>query len=276
MILKNTVLFLTVGLGLLMSGCTTYYYSTVQSYEKELVRNENGSFRASHNDLSVTYSFKDLGGKVVYEIHNESDDPVFVDWSRSVIIAEDYAVQLRDNNARFHGEVNTTTYHFSNSNYTTSSGSISGRVLLPQSDLFVPPHAKVVHSPMALSRVLNLDIPAYMYQKRDIGLSSVRFAEFSQENTPLKFRSYLTIVNDRDKSQTVFEDVFFISEIIKTGSKNDLLSRDVQQRGDIFYIEIVNQNAVTAGWIVAGAAAVGGLILLAPHMPVEEPSTPAY
>ncbi|RNC64682.1 hypothetical protein [Proteiniphilum sp. X52] len=276
MILKNAVLFLIVSLGLLTSGCTTYYYSTVQSYEKELLRNQDGSFRTSRNDLSVNYSFKDLGGKVVYEIHNESEDPVFVDWSRSVIIAEDYAVQLRDNNARFHGDVSTTTFHFSNTNYSASSGSISGRVVLPQSDLFVPPHSKVVYSPMALSRILNLDIPAYLYRKRDIGLSSVRFINFTEEDTPLKFRSYLTIVNDRDKSQTVFEDVFFISEIIKTGSKNDLLSRDVQQRGDIFYIEIVNRNAVTAGWIVAGAAAVGGLILLAPHMPVEEPSTPAF
>lgn len=275
MILKNTVLALIVGLGLMLSGCTTYYYTTVQSYENELQQTEKGSFRTSRSNLSVTYSFRDLGGKVIYEIHNESDDPVFVDWSRSVIIAEDYAVQLRDNNARFHGDVSTTTYHFSNSNYTVSSGTISGRVVLPQNDLFVPPHSKVVHSPMSLSRVLNLDIPRDLYKKRDIGDSSVRFIDFTEGDTPLKFRSYLTIVNDRDKSQTVFEDTFFVSKIIKTTARNNLLSGDVLQRSDIFYIEVVNSNAVTAGWIATGAVVIGGLILLAPHLP-DTPNTPSY
>jgi hypothetical protein len=45
-----------------------------------------------------------------------------------------------------------------------------------------------------------------------------------------------------------FEDVFFISEDNKTGSKNDLF-RDIQQRGDIFYIEIVTECRY-CGWIV--------------------------
>lgn len=268
MILKDAILPLIMGFGLMLSACTTYYYTTVQSYEKELPQNERGLFRTTQGNLSVTYSFKDLGGKVMYEIHNESNDPVFVDWSHSVIIAEDYAVQLRDNNVHFHGDVSTTTYHFSNSNYTASSGTVSGRVILPQNDLFVPPHSKVVHSPLSLSSVLNLNIPEDLYEKCDIGYSPVRLIDFTEEDTPLKFRSYLTIVNDRDKSQTVFEDTFFISNIIKTSNRNNLLSGDVLQRSDMFYIEAVNKNATTAGWIVAGAAAIGGLILLGSnHIP---------
>lgn len=270
---KNVVLLLIVGLGLMLSGCTTYYYSTVQSYEKELPQNGNGSFRTTRGDLSITYSFRDLGGKITYEIQNESDDPVFVDWSRSVIIAEDYAVQLRDNNVHFNGDVSTTTYQFSNSDYVTTTGSVSGRVTLPQNDLFIPPHSKAVHSPMSLSSVLNLDIPEDLYEKRYVGASSVHYIDFTDEDTPLKFRSYLTIVNDRDKSQTVFEDTFFISEMIKTGAKNNVLTGDVLRRSDMFYLEIVNRNAATTGWIIAGAAAVGGLILLAPHSS-DVPSSP--
>ncbi|OJV89903.1 MAG: hypothetical protein BGO34_06355 [Bacteroidia bacterium 44-10] len=248
----------------------------VQSYEEGIIRDENGSFRTSKNNLSVTYAFKDLGGNIVYEIHNESDDPVFVDWSRSVIITEDYALQLKDNNVRLDGSVNTTTYHFSNSNYSSSTGSISGSVVLPQNDLFVPPHSKVVYSPMALSRVLDLDIPKDLYWTRDVGVSQVKYLIFTEEDTPLKFRSYLTIVNDRDKSQTVFENKFFISEIIRTTSRNNILSGDVMRRSDRFYIEIVNQNAVTVGWIAAGAAIIGGVLLLAPHVDTEVPDFPSF
>lgn len=272
MILKNTVLFLTVVLGLLTSSCTTYYYSTVQSYDKQLPQDGSGLFSTSRNEISVTYSFKDSGGKIVYEIHNNSEDPVFVDWSRSVIIAEDHAIQLRDRDAYFHGNVTTTTYQFSNSDYVTSAGSISGRVVLPQNDLFIPPHSKVIHSPMSLSSVLDLDIPKDVYMKRDIGVSSVYFIDFTENDTPLKFRSYLTIVNDRDKSQTVFEDTFFISEIVRTGARNDRLHVDVQRRNNLFYIEVLNQKAATAGWIIVGVATLGGLILLSSQTP-DMPST---
>lgn len=272
MISRNITLALITGLVLLTSfSCTTYYYSTVRPYGSETLQNEDGSFQTKtpRRDLSVTYSFKDLDGKIIYKIHNDSDDPVFVDWSRSVIIAEDHAVQLKNNEAYFQGDANTTTYRFSDSDYAFSSGNISGTVVLPQTDLFIPPHSKIEYSPMELSRILNLEIPAYLYQKRNIGNSEVSFANFTEENTFLKFRSYLTLINDRDKSQIVFEDTFFISEIIKTGSKNILLTRDALQRNDFFYIEDINKSAVNTGWIVAGVAVAGGLILLAPH--VHEP-----
>lgn len=268
-------LFYLLLLGVLLPGCKTYYYSMVQSFEEEIIQDENGSFCTSKNNLSVTYAFKNQGGNVVYEIHNESDDPVFVDWSRSAIIAEDYVQQLRDNNLRLDGRVNSTTYHFSNSNYSTSTGSISGSVVLPQNDLFVPPHSKATYSPMALSRVLNLDIPDNLYWTRDVGKSQVKYLTFNKQDSPLRFRSYLTIVNDRDKSLTVFENKFFISEIIKTTSRNNILSEDVMRRSDRFYIEIVNQNAVTIGWIAAGAAIIGGVILLVPHIDTEVPDFPS-
>lgn len=270
---NNALLSLLIGMGFLLSACKTHFYPVVDSYQEGLFRNEDGSFGATRDSLSVTYSFKDSGGNVVYEIHNASSDPVFVDWSRSVLIAEDHAVQLRDNIARFDGRAITTTYQFSNSNYGVHTSDISGQIVLPQNDLFIPPRSKIEYSPMSLSRILNLDIlPASLFQKRDVGYTPVKFVKFSEENTPLKFRSYLTIVNDRDKTRTVFEDQFFISEIVKTSSKNSLLDNDVMRRGDMFYIEKTNDNAVIWGWIATGAAVTAGIILLSPHLPEVPPT----
>lgn len=269
--MKNPFIFFLLLASLLLPSCTTYYYSSVESYENQLVANEDGSFTTSHNDISVTYSFKDLGGKVMYEINNESGDPIFVDWSRSVLIAEDYAVQYKDNTAHFGGNVNTVTYRFSNSDYVTSSGSVSGQIVLPQNELFVPPHSKTVYSPMSLSRVLDVrQFPQTAFDKRVEGASEVFFITFSEKDTPLKFRSYLTIVNDRDKSQTVFENTFFIAEIVKSSSQNPLLARDVKLRGDWFSIEVVNKTTATLGWTAVGVAMLGGMIWmgsLQPEMP---------
>lgn len=269
--MKNSCIFFLLLASLLLPSCTTYYYLSVKSYENQLMANEDGSFTTSCNDISVTYSFKDLGGKVVYEIQNESDDPIFVDWSRSVLIAEDYAVQYKDNLARFGGNVSTVTYRFSGSDYVTSSGSVSGQIILPQNELFVPPHSKTVHSPMLLERVLDVQqFPQTVFDKRVEGASDVFFITFSEKDTPLKFRSYLTVVNDRDKSQTVFENTFFIAEIVKSSSQNPLLARDVKLRDDWFSIETVNKTSATLGWIAAGVAVLGGTIWLGgiqPEMP---------
>jgi len=230
--MKNLALSLCLVGSLFLTGCTTYYYTTVQSFKNQIPQNKNGSFTAENNNISVTYSFIDTGGKIMYEINNKSDDPVFVDWSRSVLVAEDYAVPYRDNKARINGSVETmtTTYRFSNSNYTssTSSGNLTGEIILPQNDLFVPPHAKTSYSPLALSSALDLSsIPKSSYQKKSDGITTIHVASFSEKDTPLKFRSYLTIVNDRDKSQTVFEDTFFVSKVIKTGTENPQLAKGV-------------------------------------------------
>ena len=251
--------------GLLLQGCLTYYYPAIKSFENRIPQNKNGSFTAENSRISVTYSFKNSGGKIVYEINNESDDPIFVDWSRSVFIAEDYAVPYLNNKAQIGGsvEATTTTYRFSKSNYVTSTsyGDLKGEIILPQNDLFIPPHAKTSYSPLQLSAVLNLDkIPASSYQKQNNGIATLNVASFSEENTPLKFRSYLTIVNDRDKSQTVFEHTFFVSDIIKTGSENPQLTLGVNS-GSRFYIQVANKDAQTTGWVIAGALGVGLIVL---------------
>lgn len=266
-LVKWFVLHVVVGVSFVLTGCRTYFYPTIQSSEIGLYQLQDGSFETSKDNVFVIYSFKDSGGNLVFEIINESDDPVFVDWSRSVLIAEDRALQMRDNVARFQGSAVTTTYRFSDSNYDVHSSSISGNVVLPQNDLFIPPRSSVVYSPMVLSRVLDLDIPRSFYQKRDIGHSTVRYLKFSEESTPLRFRSYLTIVNDRDKTHTVFEDQFHVSEIVRTLTKNDLLHNDTYRRGDMFYIEKVNRGVVNASWAVVGVASLAGLIWMGVNAP---------
>jgi hypothetical protein len=263
---KITFLLCLIG-GFIFSSCTTYYYSAVRSFDNQILQNEDGTFTTENNQISVTYSFEGSGGKIVYEIDNQSDDPIFVDWSRSVLIAEDYAVQYRQNNARIDGRVRatTTTYRFSNSNYSssTSFGDLTGQIVFPQADLFIPPRSRISHSPLALSSVLDLNIPATSYERQDFGLGvTANVASFSEEDTPLIFRSYLTIVNDRDKSQTVFENTFYISEIIRINSRNSFLMNEVNRSGDKFYIAATNQRAERAGWWTIGIIAVGGLILL--------------
>jgi hypothetical protein len=262
---KYLILLLCFIGGLFFSSCTTFYYSAVRSFDNQIPQNEDGTFSVENNNISVTYLFGASDGRIVYEINNQSDDPIFVDWSRSVLIAEDYAVQYRSNNARIDGIARTftTTYRFTASDFVSSAShsDLTGQIVFPQNELFIPPRSRVSHSPLALSSVLNLDISSHLFERQSIGIGAItaNVASFSEDNTPLKFRSYLTIINDRDGSQTVFEDTFFVSEIIRAGSRNDFLTNQANNRGDRFYIRVGNRAAQGFLW---GVVAVGGLVLL--------------
>ena len=267
-------LFLLLFIPLALSGCSTYYFTTVKPYNAPNQINKDGSYTSvSENKIEVTYSFRDRNGNIVFDINNRSDDPLFVDWNRSSLIIEHHAANIKKNQSRLPQNIPVTIYQFGDVNAPIVTDNRTGRVVLPQDDLFIPPYTNVAFSPMSLSNVMNEKIvPDSLYLKKTIGVNTVKYIDFSEENTPLIFRSYLTIVNDRNETQTIFEDIFYISGIIHSGSADDLLMQDVRNRGDFFYLEAENKTVTTIGWTVAGVAIVGGLVLLAPYSS-PEPTT---
>lgn len=260
---KYTSLILIVLAVAILSSCNSYYYAIVRSDNDELPMNNDGTHTATKNGISVTYSFKDEGGNIYYEIANNTNDPLFVDWSRSVLIAEDFATQYKSNRANFSGEITTTTYRFTNLNTKTeyvssTTGKASGTVTLPQNDLFIPPHAKVIHSPLSLSYIYSSDVFKNFSKKR-----ATQNRGFSEENIPLSFRSYLTIINDRDQTHTVFENNFYISGVIPTSTPDFLQRGNMRQNGNTFRISVANRGVYILGWTLVGIASIAGIILLA-------------
>lgn len=261
--MKNTIILFVLALGLSLSGCSTYYYAAVNSFENRLPSNEDGSYSSEKNNVVVTYSFVNLNGDVVYEIFNESDDPVYVDWNKSVLVTEDLVAGNKNL------PKNTTTYQFSNDQQMIEDET-GEYVHVPQNTLFVPPHSRAGHSPIALGDIYNMKSPRVKYGTVNIGETKLKGLYYNPENSPLVFRSYLTIVNDRDKSETVFEDMFFISKAFKTVSKNNFLMNMMKNRGDMFYTSEINKAGKTLTWIgLIGLIAVGAAF--APEEYIENP-----
>ena len=100
-------------------------------------------------------------------------------------------------------------------------------------------------------------LPKQHYEKVSIGGSTVKGIVFSPENSPLMFRTYLTVVNGNDQSETVFEDLFFISRAYKVNSANNLLMSYAKQRGDIHYFSETNATGQVLGWTTAVVLLVG-------------------
>ena len=240
--MKNPFLFLLIGAGLLTSGCSTYYFSTVESYHNRIPATENGYFTTEKNGIVVTYSFNEYGGTVNYEVYNTSDNQLFIDLSKSTLVAEDFAVQ--------HGK-------------RASDAGSSDSANQSDTKLFVPPHSRTSFSPVLLYDLYDMRLPKQHYEKVSIGGSTVKGIVFSPENSPLMFRTYLTVVDGNDQSETVFEDLFFISRAYKVNSANNFLMSYAKQRGDIYYFSETNTTGQVLGWttaivVVVGVAALTG------------------
>lgn len=227
--MKN-VFFLPL-LVVLLSSCSTYFYSYVNSYGDTLEQKENGDYVKSGDNVRITYSFSQQDGEVIYEIENKSENPITVDWNRSVLSVNDNVYQ-RNSNANFKGRVNVSSIS------SSSIGTVSGSVELPNDKLYIPAQTKARYVPISLSSLFNTQtIPNSSFSKDFIGISEVKAADFTEENSPLVFKSHLTIIDEKEKSESIVEDTFYISRVIKMKEENDFLVDDARNKGNMFYIK---------------------------------------
>lgn len=218
-------------LAVLLSGCSTYFYSYVKSYEDTLEQKDNGDYVKPGDDIHITYSFSQQNGEVIYVIENRTENPISVDWNRSVLSVENNVYQY-NSDANFRGSMkirNSSSF---------STGKVSGKVELPQDKLYIPPHAKARYVPISLSHIFNTQaIPDFCFKKEYIGISEMKIADFTEENSPLVFKSHLTIIDEKEKNESILEDAFYISRVIKTKDTNEILIDDARNKGNMFYIK---------------------------------------
>lgn len=272
--MKNSFILLLLGFGLLTSGCTTYYFSTVESYHNRLPAAKDGYFSTTKNNIVVTYSFREYGGKVNYEVYNMSNDPVFIDLDKSTLIAEDYAIHQAQSASgpNESAKVYEAIAQNLSSDTTISAVNLLKQFSQSQNKLFVPPNSRTNFSPVSLYDLYNMRLPKQVYNQVRVGEGSIRGIYFTPANTPLMFRTYLTVVNGKDQSETVFEDIFYVSRAYKITSSHDILMGFVKQRGDTYYFSETNENAKLLGWTIAAVAIVAGAAALSGAEVVEETS----
>lgn len=152
-----------------------------------------------------------------------------VDWERSVLIVENRVTPINQNQARFTGYINTTTYRFGGQT-GYGSGSVSGSILLPQNKLFITPHSKVAYSPVSLfETILSSKSIKKIYKNIDNTQVEIDNLSFTEFNSPLTFKSYVTLINEKDESRIVFEDTFYVANYSRAsnlkGFKNNTLKK---------------------------------------------------
>lgn len=246
--MKNVVLLVVISL--FTSCSSTYFYATLDTPNDYVEKVENGDFLLETDSLWVAYCFKGENAPIQITAFNKLDVPLYIDWNRSALIMDGMAL----------------TYAGDKFNYSEEWSEWGRHVSVANSDntTFIPPNTMVSEIPFYLSPNFE-QISKKEYRKSYLGNKSsesvsVNRIDYNEENSPLRFQSYLTVYAQPEKPM-IFLQNFYLRNIIKTsGVKPRDLGENLADRGDLFYV--VKQANNTALYTTLGIIGAAGVIAL--------------
>ncbi len=234
------------------SCSSTYFFATLDTTNDYVEKVENGDFLFETDSLWIAYCFKGENAPVQITAFNKTNNPLYIDWSRSALIIDNMAI----------------TYAGEKMNYSEEwydSESVAKRnVSVAVSDhvTFIPPQTMVSEIPLYLSSNFE-GIDKKSYRNSHLGNAysesvRVKRLDFDESATPLKFRSYLTVYAQPEKPMVYTQD-FYLKSLIRTGGvKPNELPSNMADRGDFFYtIKPADNSPLYVTLSVIGLAGLG-------------------
>ncbi|WP_342646604.1 hypothetical protein [Mucilaginibacter sp. CSA2-8R] len=250
-------------LGLLvlaLASCSTYQVNVLSS-TNTTKDDKTGVFNFENDSVKITYSFSGNNAPVSIQVFNKMDKPLYVDWQRSAAIIGNDAVSYMPNQVNISGRYDGQTYSWQSrprsavSNYSSTSGTISAVADLPKNTTFLPPHSQAGNVPILLTKD-RFQLPDSGYRKEKINLfdgnssmrAEIQVADFMKDNSPLKFKSYLTLYTQDGSvvKPMAYQHEFYVSKIVNINTEPYYLPEFQRQRGDFFLNAKLPQTSTAA------------------------------
>lgn len=225
-------LFLLSGL-LLLSSCSTYYCSTMNSRDSYTIKNEYGEFVVEGDSLDVVYSFYGHNAPITVGVVNKMSKPLFVDWSKSGIMIDDVPTSyiesqedLKDDDTKL------TDFAYFLNNFDNLS--------------YAKPYSRLNRQILELTNFNFHKINDSLYNKWNTEADSwgenkkYQTIRFVEADSPIYLRTFLTVYEDSRSLKDAFyyENTFYMSELIKLkGASPESIAAFRERRGDFFYVK---------------------------------------
>jgi hypothetical protein len=266
--MRKLFLFLIAGVSL--SSCSRYYVSTLES--SNTIKNEaTGEFKFENDTLAITYNFHGDNAPISIELYNKLNEPLYVNWQKSALIKGDRATSYSGKQITFNAELSGSSlggFELINGLQTTDyDAKISGAATLQEEISFIPPKSRITKIPLKLAQIDYKAISDTLYQRSYIPLAGRpgvwgKEATFNSQNSPLNFKSYLTLYTQKENKQQIFylRHFFYITNLIKTGQNQKVITALERKPGILLYYSETTgygkaMNGVGIGALAAGAAA---------------------
>jgi hypothetical protein len=228
--------------------------------------NEHQEFVYENDSIRLIYNFNGQNAPVNITVQNKLRVPVFIDWPKSALIINDQAVSYVPVEMKIEGGVHGSSYSVGSrgSSYAVRSGSINATASLPPSVDFIPPQSYFTRNPMGLTNQFIENVPESAFHRLRYSVVDgykvqVKAAVFTESTSPLRFKSYLTLMIGEPGAKPVsFEHAFFISQLMTTGQGPGVIWWSHPNPGNQFFIS----NTSGAGAAVVAMTLVGGALVV--------------
>lgn len=259
-------LFILAFASFAFTSCSKYYINTIES--ANILKDEKtGVFRFENDSIKLTYSFFGENAPIQIAVQNKMAIPLYIDWSKSALILNDKAVSYSGNKVLIAGTFSADSYSFyQQSRYT--DGSIDASAALPESVTFIPPSSMIDRTPLYLTNSDFNSLPDSAYKAKEYiypaqGVIKVKAAYFTRDNSPLSFKSYLTLFTIIDKvvKPLAFQHDFYISKSIRTQVSPKNVAEYQNKSPDLFYTHKATGYGKVIGGVAVATAVVGAGVI---------------
>lgn len=268
--MKKLILPAFLALSTLFASCSKYQVNVLSS--PNTTKNpQTGNFDFENDSVKISYSFYGINAPVDIQVYNKLDKPLYIDWQRSAVIIGDKAVSYASNKITIDGSIEayTNTFRLGRDNIwgdpSFTNGSINAVATLPKDVMFLPPHSQAnsvtVHLTNGYLSIADSALRREEATYRDDFAArklSVKSANFTRENSPMLFKSYLTLytVNNNEIRPVAYQQDFYVSRTVTTISDPKHFDEFTQKRGDYF----INTKRTGYGKFMMGAGVAAVIV----------------
>ncbi|MDR6196207.1 hypothetical protein [Siphonobacter sp. SORGH_AS_0500] len=204
----------------------------VVTLQSDNVTLQDNKFVYDTDTLRITYNFQGENGVIRMNIYNKLGVPLYVDWKRSAFIKGTEKFDYWVDEAYFQGQYNGTTgtdlrpslNRYNQFLYGYTWGSFQGIIRKEEQVSFIPPKTEINQSRFMVAPGKGWQLPTFESTIEEVELPSsesnhkkktalVRY-EFSNKNTPLSFRNYLTLSTDAQfRTEFHIDTPFYASQV---------------------------------------------------------------
>lgn len=173
--------------------------------------------------MIIRYLFDGINCPIKINVVNKLNQPIYIDWSKSAVIINGQRLSYWSDVAIINTLTRSAEIKWTE-DISTTRGFTSGIIVKNERVSFIPPKSGIVYSPMNLvsnwmelpdaSDFKKIDVPT------EIGILKGYFYNYERKDSPLEFRSFLTISpNEQFTNPTYFDNVFWVNEVLETQAK---------------------------------------------------------
>lgn len=247
---------------ILLSSCQSYLMSTISSHN--LHKDDMTGIQSLENDsLIISYNFSGENSPLQIEVYNKLNEPLFVNWEHSALIIADKAYSFVNNDLKLEATSSTIPDIINTPNNDYTSSTISGTIKVSTKEGFVPPKSKISRKIYILNSIPLPKVDKSAFKPATFNFSDgtgsvyAKEAVFTEQNSPLKFKSYLTFFTLQNNIPHTFnyQQDFFVSTVTKSATNPKRLIEFSSGQANV----IVKTKTTGYGKVMTGVAVVGAL-----------------